>query len=62
MLEFNSPTLSMQRADPFKELAIHGVLNGAERIPTQNIYVVPLHDLIPEFFEPDRCLSVTYGP
>lgn len=52
----------MQRANPFKEMAIHDVLNGAERIPAKNIYIIPLNNLIPALFELDRCFSVTECP
>ena len=52
----------MQRANPFKEMAIHDVLNGAEGIPAKNIYIIPLYNLIPALFELDRCFSVTECP
>ena len=52
----------MQRADSSEEMVIHHVLNGAKRIPAKNIHVVPLYDLIPEFFELDGGFSVTERP
>jgi len=48
--------------DSLEGVAVHPALNATQTIPAQNIYVVPLGQLVAEFFNLNRRLSVTLCP